>query len=142
MFKSSVLPVLFVLGFAYIAAGCAGANSSSEPESRSYATNFDRVIVAAADATRDAGLSIESAKEIEAGRYQIIASKYERLRGEREPIRVADIEILVRTASGGAVSVDIEQSTMSRTSTIGTSSSEQIDYPRRIYKRLERRLKS
>lgn len=142
MFKKSVFPLLLVLVVAYVAAGCSGVNSSSEPESRSYTTNFDRVIVAAADATRDAGLSIESAKEIEAGQYQIVASKYERLRGEREPIRVADIEILVQAASGGAVSVDIEQSMTSRTSTIGTSSSEQIDYPRRIYKRLERRLKS
>ena len=142
MFKSSVLSTLFIFVFAHIAAGCAGANSSPKSESRSYTTNFDRVIVAVADATRDAGLSIESAKEIEAGRYQIIASKYERLRGEREPIRVADVEILVRAASGGAVSVDIEQSVMSRTSTIGTSTSEQIDYPRRIYKRLERRVNS
>jgi len=121
---------------------CSGANTASEPQSRSYANAFDQVITATAEATRDAGLSIESAEEIQSGIYQIIASKYERLPGERENIRVADVSILVKMSSDSAVTVDIEQEKLSRTSTIGTSSSAQIDYPRRIYKRIERRLSS
>ncbi len=130
--------VLLILGLT----GCSGANTASEPQSRSYSNAFDQVITVTAEATKDAGLSIESAEEIQSGLYQIIASKYERLRGEREPIRVADVSILIKLSSSSAVTVDIEQEKLTRTSTIGTSNSAQIDYPRRIYKRIERRLSS
>lgn len=142
MVRSSVFSLLLILAITCVTTGCSGANSSSKSDTRSYTADFKRVVLAAADATRDAGLSIETAEEVKPGEFQIIASKFERLRGEREPIRVADIVILVQSASGGAVNVDIEQKKLSPTSTIGTSTSEQVSYPIRIYKRLERRLES
>lgn len=127
---------------ACLLAACSGLQTTSTPESVTYQTPYERVIEASAEAAADAGLTIESAEESGSGNYVILASKYERLSGQREPIRIADVEIVVKSMSGGSVVVEIEQQKLTRTSTIGTSSGEQIDYPRRIYRRLERRLKS
>jgi hypothetical protein len=130
-----------------IVAGLIGACATTsvtdpygETETRVYQAVYNRTVEMAAQAAVDAGLEIEDSGVQSASTYAINAVRLERLSGSNEAIQVAQVEIFVDKLEDGAVRVRIKQRKVTRTSTMGTSSAQQRDYARRIFRRLDERM--
>jgi len=111
-----------------------------ETESRVYQAVYNRAVEMAARAAVDSGLEVQDSGVQSGSTYAINAARLERLNGSSEPIQVAQVEILVDKLQGGVVRVRVMQRKLTRTSTMGTSSANQRDYARRIFRRLDERM--
>ena len=139
LLRSSALVLVTVL----LVSACATTGTTDpygETESRVYQAVYNRAVEMAAQAAVDAGLEVQDSGVQSASTYVINAVQRERLSGSSEPIQVAQVEIYVDKLEGGAVRVRVQQRKVTRTSTMGTSSSNQRNYARRIFRRLDEQM--
>ena len=132
-----------VLATVFLVSACATTSTTDpygETESRVYQAVYNRAVEMAAQAAVDAGLEVEDSGVQSASTYVINAVQRERLSGSGEAIQVAQVEIYVDKLEDGAVRVRVKQQKVTRTSTMGTSSANQRDYARRIFRRLDERM--
>jgi len=126
-----------------LVSACASTSTTDpygETESRVYQAEYNRAVEMAARAAVDAGLEVQDSGVQSGSTYAINAVRRERLSGSSEPIQVAQVEIFVDKLQDGAVRVRVNQRKVTRTSTMGTSSANQRDYARRIFRRLDERM--
>jgi len=126
-----------------LVSACASTSTTDpygETESRVYQAEYNRAVEMAARAAVDAGLEVQDSGVQSGSTYAINAARLERLNGSSEPIQVAQVEIFVDKLQDGAVRVRVNQRKVTRTSTMGTSSANQRDYARRIFRRLDERM--
>lgn len=132
-----------ILAGALLLSACATTGTTDpygETQTRVYQAVYNRAVEMAAQAAVDAGLEIEDSGVQSASTYVINAVQRERLNGSSEAIQVAQVEIYLDKLEDNAVRVRINQRKVTRTSTMGTSSAQQRDYARRIFRRLDDRM--
>jgi hypothetical protein len=143
MLLRMIYPLAVTAAAVLLVSACASTSTTDpygETESRVYQAVYNRAVERVAQAAVDAGLEVQDSGVQSGSTYAINAVRLERLNGSSEPIQVAQVEIFVDKLQGGTVRVRVKQRKVTRTSTMGTSSANQRDYARRIFRRLDDRM--